>query len=109
LVITVIASSFQAVSRVIGSCATIVEGTRPVRHLGKPLRLVAYCLEAIQEGIEALNPNTTKIRICRRPRKFTSQGTFSVYEYEDEAARPLACKTPTGTFLYPFCQHLHHG
>jgi len=68
LMCTSVAAPLEFMGRVTGSIATIFEGTRPVRHLGKPLRLLTSALEASQQGVEFFDPLHVPVYPIRRPR-----------------------------------------
>lgn len=60
--------------------------------------MAAYGFEAIQEGIEELNPNVHRITVCRQPRKFDSNGSFGHFEYgskiKTENEDKITCSPP---------------
>lgn len=87
VVITFVASSVEFIARITGSLATIIEGTRPIRHAGLPLRYLTYALQAIQYAVEQCDPKHVVLEFVRKPRRFTNRGVYGVYRYP-HAKRP---------------------
>lgn len=99
VVVTLVSSSVELVARITGSLATILEGTRPVRHVALPFRYLTYALQATQYFVEQCDPKQAVLELVRKPRRFTNRGVYEVYHYnsgekldgagDDEAAQMI--------------------
>jgi len=76
MVCVFVSAPVEFAGRITGSCATILEGTRPVRHLGKPLRLITTSLEFIVQGTDFLDPLRVTHFQIRKSRKFEADHVF---------------------------------
>jgi len=74
--VTFIAAPVEASSRITGSLASLLEGTRVVRHCGKPLRFITLGLEAFQQGVEFFDPILMDIPPTRDRIRFDENGFF---------------------------------
>ncbi|CAK9111034.1 Hypothetical protein SCF082_LOCUS51559 [Durusdinium trenchii] len=91
LICTSLAAPLEAFARIFGSFATIFEGTRPIRYVGKPLRYITTALEATQHGAEFLDPLHTAFTPIRKPRYFNEFGLYELSPAEpvDQARKPV--------------------
>eukprot|EP00516_Mucochytrium_quahogii_P001101 CAMPEP_0203754018 /NCGR_PEP_ID=MMETSP0098-20131031/7683_1 /ASSEMBLY_ACC=CAM_ASM_000208 /TAXON_ID=96639 /ORGANISM=" , Strain NY0313808BC1" /LENGTH=3488 /DNA_ID=CAMNT_0050644861 /DNA_START=131 /DNA_END=10594 /DNA_ORIENTATION=+ len=78
LMCTTVAAPVQYGARIIGSVATIFEGTRAVRHLGKPFRILTTGLEAVKNGAEFMDPLFETQLVIRKPRPFNKRGMYEI-------------------------------
>jgi len=83
LTCTCIAAPLQSVGRITGSFATMLEGTRPIRHVGKPVRFLTQALEATQRVVEFFDPLHEFPDSLRRRRTFNREGLYEVFAVED--------------------------
>ena len=87
VVVTLVASCLELVARITGSIATILEGTRPVRHVALPFRYLTYALQATQYFVEQCDPKQAVLELVRKPRRFTNRGVYEVYHYPSTEKR----------------------
>ncbi|GBG26053.1 Vacuolar protein sorting-associated protein 13C [Hondaea fermentalgiana] len=87
---TSVAAPLQLTWRVTGSIATILEGTRPIRHLGLPLRMLTTALQASQQGVEFFDPRHESVYPTRRPRTFNEHGLYEPIIGDDATTDRIA-------------------